>query len=555
MGARWETLRALSGPSSLAAMLPEFLRGQRWFGGKARPVCAVSLLDAIPFVIGDATAFFFLVRVEYREGAAEVYSVPMVEVADVTALPRSTTGETAPHLLVTAEAASLVLYDAFRHPAFLAGLLAAVSDGRRLRGDHGELRASHTAALEQLAAGQQLTPRLMRAEQSNTSVVYGDRLVFKLFRRIAEGVNPDIEIGRFLTEKTDFRNVPMLAGALEYVSDTGTCSSMGILQSFVWNQGDAWEFTLGSVGGYLARARPSGPPALPARTLLELAAEPIPDHAREVIGDYVARASLLGRRTAELHLALATHAGDPAFEPEKFSASDQHSLRRSTFDLLDRNLRLLDRQIRSLPQPTQAQAKALLERAPELQDRITELEDRPISALRTRIHGDYHLGQVLVIEPQEIGRAAEHINKDFVILDFEGEPARSLEERRRKRSPLQDVAGMLRSFHYAAFAPLLGIGPESLPLDVYEPWATLWQAWVSAAYLHEYLAVAGSAAFLPRDPAQTEALLNAHLLEKAIYELGYELNNRPSWVRVALSGIHQLLGARDRAPKDKRRIA
>ncbi|MGH9522607.1 MAG: putative maltokinase [Terriglobales bacterium] len=544
MPAAREIARALAGPTSLPAMLPDFLRAQRWFGGKARPVRAVSLVDAIPFAMAETTAFIFLARVEYREGAAEIYSVPMVEVADVTMLPRSVTGESAPHLLVMAEGASLVLYDALRNPAFLEVLLAAMREGRRLRGEHGELRASNTPALEKLAAGQELAPKLMRAEQSNTSVVYGDKLVFKLFRRVAEGVNPDIEIGRFLTEKTDFRNVPLLAGALEYVSDLGACSSLGMLQSFVRNQGDAWEFTLGAVGRYLANAKANEAPAIPSRSLLELGAEAIPDQAREVIGEFIGSAELLGRRTAELHLALATHAADPAFDPEEYSAGDQRSFCESALDLLGRNLRLLERQMNSLPREIQAQGQALLQRAPELERRLRQFEERPIGALRTRVHGDYHLGQVLVVE-----------GRDFVLIDFEGEPARSLEERRRKRSPLQDVAGMLRSFHYAAFAPLLVIGPESLPLETYAPWATFWQTWVSAAYLREYFSVAESAAFLPRDGAETAALLNVHLLEKAIYELGYELNNRPSWVRVPLSGIEQLLGARDKGQGARQRIA
>lgn len=553
-----EIARALAGPSSLSAMLPDFLRAQRWFGGKARPVRAVSVLDAVSFGAEEKSAFLFLVRVEYRDGAAETYSVPMIEAADVTAVPRTATGEAAPHLLVTAEGASLVLYDALRQPSFLASLLDAIREGRRVHGEHGEVRATNTPVLPELAT-QHLPPKLMRAEQSNTSVVYGDRLVFKLFRRVAEGVNPDVEIGRFLTEKTVFRNVPLLAGALEYVNDAGVCSSLGILQGFVHNQGDAWEFTLGGVGRYLASV-PTDPSQSWAaavdqhRSMLDVAADPMPQPARQMIGDFLASAELLGRRTAELHLALGSRADDPEFVPEPYSAADQHAFCQSALLLLDRTLQLLRRQAGSLPREVQEQARTLLSLAPELEQRFRAFEERPITALRTRIHGDYHLGQVLVVDApdEQLHRPG---GKDFIIIDFEGEPARSLEERRRKRSPLQDVAGMLRSFHYAAFAPLLGIGPESLPLPAYAPWASLWQTWVSAAFLREYFAVAGSAAFLPRRRQEIQALLNVHLLEKAVYELGYELNNRPSWVRVPLSGIEQLLGTFGERQATRRRIA
>lgn len=548
MGGEREFVRSLAGPSSLAAMLPDFLRAQRWFGGKAQPIRAVSVTDVMPVSAAEITAAILLVRVEYREGPAETYSVPMIQARDVASVPRFATGESAPHLMITREGATFVLYDAMGHPAFLDALLEAVRDDRCFRGERGELRAARTPGLEKLApAGQELAARLMRAEQSNTSVIYGERLVLKMFRKLAEGTNPDIEIGRFLTEKTGYRNIPLLAGSIEYVDDNGVRSSLAMLQAFVNNRGDAWDFTLGAVGRCLARVRAAAPPELPPRTLLELASGPLPRSATEVAGEYIEASKMLGRRTAELHLALSTHAGDAAFDPEPDSVADQRDFYERALALLDRNFRLLERQIDSLPRHAQLQAREILGHAPELQRRFREFEDHPVSALRTRIHGDYHLGQVLVVERDN--------GHDFVIIDFEGEPARSLGERRKKRSPLQDVAGMLRSFHYAAFAPLLGVGPGALQSDALAKWAYAWQTWVSAAFLREYLAVAGSAAFLPRDRFQMESLLNAHLLEKAVYELGYELNNRPSWVRVPLSGIEQLIRPRVEERETRRRIA
>jgi trehalose synthase-fused probable maltokinase len=528
-----QIVRVLGGPSSLAAMLPDYLRGQRWFGGKAQPIRAVSLVDVIRFDSAEIAAVFLLVRVDYHDAAAEVYSLPMIAADGIATIPHSKTGEPAPHLLVTSEGANAVLYDAFRHAGFLDALLAAVRDGRSFRGERGEMRAAPTAVLGELLA-EHLPARVMRAEQSNTSVVYGDRLVLKLFRRLAEGVNPDVEIGRFLTGKTSFRHVPLLAGAIEYINDAGVSSSAAILQSFVHNQGDAWEFTLRAVGRYFGSTPQSLPDGAGDWSLMQWADQELPQSAWEAVGEYMASAELLGRRTAELHLALSSHAGDPAFEPEPYTAADQREFCESATQLLHRNLDLLLRQT-ALPRATRLQAENVLARAAEIEERFRQFERHPLSALRTRIHGDYHLGQVLVSDG------------DFIIIDFEGEPARSLAERRRKRSPLQDVAGLLRSFHYAAFAPLLGTGPDSLTLERQERSARAWQMRVSAAFLREYLAIAGSSAFLPREPWETEALLNAHLLEKAVYELGYELNNRPTWVRVPLSGIEQLLKDRPEA--------
>ena len=536
MAAVEQIARVLSS-ASLREALPGYLHRQRWFGGKAQPMRAVAVRDIISFDAAGTGALVLLVNVEYERAAAEMYAVPMIATSDVAEVPRID-GEAAPHLQLTDDVATVVLYDAFRHPAFIEALLAAVREGRRFHGERGELRAEPTSALAPLSPDR-AQGRLMRAEQSNTSVAYDDKLILKLFRRVAEGVNPDIEIGRFLTEKTSFRHVPLLAGAMEYVSDGGVPASLGILQSFVHNQGDAWEFTLAAVDRYfemVPRELPGG--RVGDRQLLELASKPLPQSARELVGAYIPSAELLGRRTAELHLALA-QGGEPAFEPEPYTARDQREFCQRAVELLRRNLALLRKATPALSGDVQRQANSILEQEPQLEKQFREFQDRPVTVVRTRIHGDYHLGQVLVSED------------DFVIIDFEGEPARPLEERRRKRSPLQDVAGMLRSFHYAAYAPLLGVGNQQRALKEFDSAACAWQMWVSAAFLREYFAAAGRAAFVPRDRRETEALLNAHLLEKAVYELGYELNNRPSWVRVPLSGIAQLIGRR-RAERRRR---
>ena len=254
-----------------------------------------------------------------------------------------------------------------------------------------------------------------------------------------------------------------------------------------------------------------------------------------MIGSYLEFIRLLGTRTAELHLALAAPVEDPAFAPEPFTDFYRHGLYHGVVARLSRTLDLLGRRLPGLPDTVRAEVERLLQRQSAIRERYRTLRDQRIYAHRIRIHGDYHLGQAL------------YTGRDFVIIDFEGDPARPQSERRIKRSPLRDVAGMLRSFHYATEAALLGLGGSGSvrPEDrrVLEPWARFWQSWSSAAYLNSYLATAAGASFLPDSREELSMLLEVHLLEKAVYELGYELNNRPDWAGVPLQGILQLIEA------------
>jgi maltose alpha-D-glucosyltransferase/alpha-amylase len=378
----------------------------------------------------------------------------------------------------------------------------------------------------------------LAAEQSNTSVVYGDRLILKLFRRVAVGVNPDLELGRFLTERTSFTHIARVAGALEYRSTTGEPTTVGILHGFVPNRGDAWAYTLEALDCFFAAARTqqSGWHAtVPPQPLLALAEEDLPPLVSEVIGPYVASARLLSQRTAELHLALASDPGDPRFAPEPLAAPDQDALAQSIRGLTTEAFQLLRRRLAALPEVVRGDAHQVLALESEVLGSVQTLSQRPLTALRIRTHGDYHLGQVL------------YTGDDFVITDFEGEPARPLSERQGKHSPLKDVAGMLRSFHYAAYAGLFNQDKAAFSSSeargALEPWAQMWYLWISAAFVQTYLAYAGSASLLPpRDECQV--LLDAYLLEKAVYELNYELNNRPDWVHIPLQGIRQLWDAK-----------
>jgi maltose alpha-D-glucosyltransferase/alpha-amylase len=311
----------------------------------------------------------------------------------------------------------------------------------------------------------------------------------------------------------------------------------GILNAFVQNQGDAWNFTLNSLSGYFEaavtrREQASDPPQVEPPSLA-LFDQDVPPLAREMAGQYLESAKLLGRRTAELHLALTRNVTDPSFAPEPFTDFYRQSLYHGMLGIVSRSMLLLRQRQKQLPEPVLADAKKVLSLESDIRKRYQVLRDRRIDAVRIRCHGDYHLGHVL------------NTGKDFCIINFGGEVGRSIGERRIKRSPLRDVASMLRSFQYAAFSVLYGEVPGVIarPEDraALEIWARYWVRWVGMVFLREYLETAADAPFLPKTRENLAVMLLSYLLDKAVYEVQYELTNRPGWVRLPLRGILQLM--------------
>ena len=538
----WANIFRESTKADLEAILPDFLRARRWFGGKARRIHAVEILEAIPIhqTTGSLTGVLGLVRVEYVEGKPERYVLPFAFAVGERAFHIQ---DTVPQMIiarvrVNGDQEEGLLFDALWDSNFSTALLDAIVHSRQFTGAQGEIIAFPTQALWQLLPSPEtpLQSAIMQAEQSNTSVVYGHRLILKLFRRMEEGVNPDLEIGRFLTER-GFAHIPPVAGALEYHRTKSEPVTLAILQGFVPNQGDAWRHTLDTLGCYFNRVLAEQPTREaihpPRMSLLALSEEALPPPAIQCIGPYLDEVRLLGKRTGEMHVTLAQEVEDSNFTPEPFSNVSRRILSESMIIVADQAFRLLRQHLTDLPEPVQGEAQRVLDLEGEVRRRLRLIRDQQMTAIRIRCHGDYHLGQVL------------YTGKDFVIIDFEGEPARSLSERREKGSPLRDVSGMLRSFHYAAYAALLlgkaaGVRPEDF--SSLERSARFWYLWVSAAFLKAYLTVVARAAFLPSTREELHMLLEAYLLEKAVYELVYELNNRPDWVKIPLQGILQLVG-------------
>lgn len=527
--------------TTLATFLPNYLRGRRWFGGKARPFRSVSVQEVIPISLPAVTVYLTSVLVPYTDGGPETYVLPLAIAAGAEAEQMQKDFPQAAVALVRGEDGEGLVYEALWDRRFRQALLDAIARRRRCKGSAGELVAFPTRVFRKVqeTVSAPLESVLMKAEQSNTSIVYDNTFILKLFRRVAPGVNPDWEIGRFLTEKAAFPHTPSVAGAFEYRPKHGEPATVAILQCFVPNQGDAWQYTLDTLDHYFERVLAHGEiqhPPLPQKPMVTLSEEEPPRLMQETIGSYLAAAQLLGQRTAELHLALASDTNDPNFAPEPFSALYQRSIYQTMRSRAALAFPLLRQQLKTLPQAVRTEAQRVLDCEDVVLKRFQKILGRKITAMRIRCHGDYHLGQVL------------YTGKDFVIIDFEGEPARPLSERRIKRSPLRDVAGMLRSFHYAAYTALFTPSTEAMyashpeAVTSLDSWARCWYLWVSAIFLKAYRSVASRALFVPRTREELQILLDAYLLEKAVYELGYELNNRPDWVRIPLQGILHLVG-------------
>ncbi len=540
MGPRWEDLMEGESKRMLEErILPRYLGGSRWFGAKARTIRGIRVIENIS-VSGPDDAMLvhlLLLEVSYRDGTPEIYSLPVSFAIREDAVRLQTESPRAVicRLLIGAEEG--ILYDGIYDSRFRELILCLMSRRRKLKGKLGELHAYTGREFRSLLGDKKLPlgSTLLKAEQSNSSFHYENTFIFKLYRRLEEGINPDAEITRFLSEREDRARVASFAGAWEYRREGKPAVTLGLLQKYVQNQGDAWTLTLESAERtfeHILAQREETPVPRCSSTVLQSAELEVPPVLREDIGEFfLEMIRLLGRRTGELHLAISSETADPAFSPEGFSRLYQRSVYQSMRGLVRKTFRSLERNAPGLPEHVQSQAVSILKEEDRILRRMERITQTEIGSMKIRIHGDYHLGQVLFT------------GKDFVIIDFEGEPARSLGERRLKRSPMRDVAGMLRSIHYASYSAFLNhraLSPEHG--GRIEDWVKPFCMVVSGAFLSSYLESTRDAPFVPQTREELEVLLNAFLLEKAIYELDYELNHRPDWVVIPMYGILEILG-------------
>jgi maltose alpha-D-glucosyltransferase/alpha-amylase len=508
--------------------LAVYIKKTRWFRSKTRAILSIGVLDLVNLP-GEGLGQLLIIVFNYAEGPRELYALPV----------RVVSGEEARNIEVEYPATVItrigqegdLLVDAIATQAVQRTLLDLICEARTLAGRSGKLVCTKSTYLpETLKEGPPQLSRFLKVEQSNSSVIYDQKIYLKLFRKLEEGVNPDLELTKQLTEKCGFKNVPTYLGDIQYVAAGQDPASLVMIQSFTPNEQDAWSQTLGAVSRYFDRVLED--PQLPAAPSVGLWEE-IPEPFLGIIeGVHLDTVRLLGERTAEMHLALAQDIESPNFAPEPFSLQHQRSVFQSIRSETKQTFALLARTVSSLEEHARSLAERVLQHANELSACHDYLLRDPIDTKKIRIHGDYHLGQLLFT------------GKDFVILDFEGEPGRPIGERRLKRSALIDVAGMLRSFNYAAHHGLLE-SRTIRPVDqaTLETYADLWSTRASQVFLAAYLNRAANASFVPQDREDLRLLLRSFLILKALYELRYELNNRPKWVAIPLRGILGLIDA------------
>jgi len=520
----------MSGPArpQLEHVLPQFLLRQRWFGSKARHIDRVSVRDLA--LVPDLDVALLLVDVQYYEGPEETYFLPLVRLSVEVA---SATRERFPQAAVArCRGDAGEIFDGTVDEGLAQWLLQVVGESRRVPFGQGTLVGATGQSFAALRGdvSQPLASEPSTGEQSNTSIRFGDRIIMKVFRRLEPGPNPDCEVTGYLSDERGNVHVPSFVGALHYEPREGEAVTLGMFQNLVDNQGDGWSWTLEELGRYYeGRATVAFPPAwrpLLRRPTLSALADILGSEAVDCVGLYSKAATMLARRTAELHIDLGAGAAGTAFARERMDRGQLGELSRRLRDNAGRVFDGLKVAIARFPDEVVEYAAQVLGRRREVAERFRAVEDVDLELVVTRVHGDFHLGQVL------------RVMDDFVILDFEGEPARPLAERRARQSPLKDVAGMLRSFGYAAqvgYQSYVSRHPrDAAPL---EPWAKLWENCVTAAFLSSYREAIAGAELLPPGNAELGLLLDAFLLDKALYELNYELNHRPTWARIPLLGI------------------
>lgn len=506
--------------------LASYLPRARWFAAKGRKIRTIELRDLfyIPLEEEGKEAALMIVSISYTEGLPETYVLPLAWVGGEKAKTIRSESKCPVIADTTNEG---VFYEAIYEPEFNKSLLRLIVGSEEINGSYGQIEADYFGP----STLEVPEPTLSVGEQSNSSIFFGKQFYLKLYRKVEEGENPDIEISRYLLKK-EFQATAPYMGNLTYRSGGRLCS-LALLQQMVENESDGWSLIVSQLGQIAERILTENlsdqckeiPPVQ-----LSKSRHLKPSEAYFHVAGYTLRlARQLGVRTAELHLALGNEDRDPAFVPEALMPFHRRSVFQSFRNLTDKVLNLLRHNLNGLSEPNRRLAEKVLEFESEIYDRFSHMKSIDLDAPRIRIHGDYHLGQVLFT------------GQDFCIIDFEGEPARGLGERRLKRSPLKDVAGMIRSFDYAADFYLKKYVLRDADREILDPCLRVWAGWCAIEFLNAYLDKMKGSGLLPEETEEIDILLQMFFLEKALYEVGYELRNRPDWVDIPLKGVMKTL--------------
>ncbi len=482
-------------------IFPSYFNTCRWFAGKARQQEKFEIRVAMPIKIQDSVAYLLVVAVTYQDGETENYLLPLsfVEENSKEILPKGII------TTIQIDQKNGILVDAIYDERFQQALFQHLVKEESIKQKVGVITFQKGKGLSESDAKTPISSRVLPVDSSNSALIFGEKYFMKLYRKLFRETNPEVDMVSFLTQESNFASIPAFAGSFLWQREGIPDITLGMMQKMVQNQQDSW----GMTGDYLNDFMKS-----------------VPNHLFSIQEEVFELVALLGQRTAEMHLALFAPEAKSEFTPESFTDNYRHFLHKRFIDLLDKRYNLLIDNYLKLDEPSQKLAWTFMEAREMIEEFVGEILTRPLDSLRIRIHGDYHLGQVLAT------------GDDYIIIDFEGEPESSITDRKIKHSPLKDVAGMIRSYHYAVCAKLFtaeetkNISAEKLGF-VSDRWYKL----IKDTFLERYFETFGYPHPLFKNNNEINFLMLLYLLEKAVYELGYEISYRPDWVRIPLKGI------------------
>ncbi len=507
--------------------LPNYIISQRWYGGKSSSIKYIEIASVQSFVMQDMCAYGLVIEVYFKEAFSHTYFLPLAAIKDDLSLPERAVIE---HIEIEGEQVTLV--DAIYLEEFRRTLFKMIQKNQVLNEDKSDLvfkRGSFLNKKEEFESS-----RVINGEQSNTSFFINDKYILKIYRRLFDRTNPDYEISYYLTERAHYKNSPQYAGSITWQRHKDYNISIGLMQEAIHNIGDAWEYTLPYMENFFNNCidRKINPNRLPKKALFNtISMDDVPRQLYDLFRlDMLDRVDLLAQRTAELHVALGSEKQDLAFTPSTYNSDFSVWLKNRLIYQFENRINLLENSLYKIEGVSLDYAKQFLEGRRSIRYHFLSFDETKLKGQRIRIHGDYHLGQILVT------------NDDFYIIDFEGEPESTIRDRKVKQTPLKDVAGILRSFHYAIYSTIF---------NNYEQWnkdlhylfdlGEWLYSYLVGVFMHRYINIVQDNNLNIGYSSEILYLLKYNMLEKAVYELGYELNARPNWTVIPLKGISQII--------------
>ncbi|OIN60316.1 maltose alpha-D-glucosyltransferase [Arsenicibacter rosenii] len=527
---RWEDLLSSFGSDLEQTLLPAYFARMNWFSGRDRSLHSLSISRQATVQTGDGSVVFLLVEATYKSGLPETYFLPLgfgagklAETCPDSVIARLRIGDT-----------EGVLCDALFTSELQQTLLTHMAQNQRIGASAGSrLLFQGKEALANRCSDEQLKVKVHTSVDGYTGLAYDNCYFLKLYRKVDPAINPDLEITRYLTDEAHYAHIPAYRGAIEWQQDKDTIV-LGMMQDLIENHGDGRTFMQERINNYieriLARNRADLPTKLAGTLANPLAFDDLPEDLKVLLGNTAAEeARLMGVRTAQLHMALAD-SQLPDFRPESFSLHYQRSLFAGMQSLVREGYQQIERHLHSLPESARKEVDNIVGHKEAVLDVLKRIYTHKLEATKIRIHGNYHLGQILLT------------GKDLAIEDFVGDPTRSYSERRLKRSPLRDVASMIRSFYYIAYEGIQATRQvQEADITGLLPFARLWAKGMSGFFLRAYLDTVAGCSFIPADEADRTMMLETYLLERALADLNRELTDRPEFVTVPARIIHRLV--------------